>query len=94
MTHAVGDFGFCQATIYRQGEYAFFPCGNPGVYIEEKYEMQQPGYFSTRIRCVCAECGSESTYCCIKCKVILHEWSPKHSEFDCNSSIVKHVMNS
>ena len=90
----VGDFGFCQATVYRQGKHSFSPCGKPGVYIEEIYEMSQPGHAGVRIRCVCANCGAESTHSCIKCRIILHDWSIKHIESECHLNTIKAVINS
>ena len=89
-----GDFGFCEAMIYDCIEHGYHRCNKPGVFIAEIYEMSQPGHMSIRIRCVCVNCGAESTYSCIKCRMTLHDWSSKHSDQECQSNIIKVVIDS
>lgn len=88
----VGEFGLCEAMVYND-EYEFISCKEPGVCIVEIFKMFHDHHYK-RIRCVCAKCGAESTYACIKCRAILYEWSPKHTESECNENIVKNIMNS
>jgi len=86
----IGEFGFCTAMDHGK---EWNVCKTAGVFIEEHYEMSQPGHIGTRIRCVCAEHGSESTNCCIRCGVILHEWSSTHTKTECDNHVLNKVMN-
>lgn len=93
----VGEYGTCVAqewTHHKNGDYGSSKiCHAPGVYIEEIYEMSQPGYQNIRIRCICADHGSETTYCCIKCRKLMYDWSPTHTKNECNINIVRNVMD-
>lgn len=83
----IGNVGKC--VVVEETSIPLVECEKLGVYL---IELCNDDTHRIRIRCVCAEHGAGTTYCCIKCRKILHDWSPIHTSDECGLSVVENVM--